>query len=46
MCLYLGPLVALILYYNLLEWVRKDLKTIRHVLAVRAAHVAAGTPSV
>lgn len=25
----LGPLIALIMYYNLLEWVRKDLKAIR-----------------
>lgn len=25
----LGPLIALILYYNLLEWIRKDLRSIR-----------------
>lgn len=33
----LGPLVALILYYNLLEWVRKDLGAVR---AEQAAGVA------
>jgi hypothetical protein len=32
----LGPLIALIMYYNLLEWVRKDLKAIR---AGGVAHV-------
>jgi hypothetical protein len=25
----LGPLIALVLYYNLFEWIRKDLKRIR-----------------
>lgn len=25
----LGPLIALVLYYNLLEWIRKDLRSIR-----------------
>lgn len=34
-CLYLGPLIALVLYYNLLEWLRKDIKTIRAVLSSR-----------
>jgi hypothetical protein len=33
----LGPLIALILYYNLLEWVRKDLKRVRTVQAEDAA---------
>lgn len=30
--LFIGPLVALILYWNMLDWIRKDLK------AIRAAH--------
>jgi NAD/NADP transhydrogenase beta subunit len=27
--LFIGPLVAIVLYYNMLDWVRKDLKRIR-----------------
>jgi hypothetical protein len=33
----LGPLIALILYYNLLEWVRKDLKAVRSEQAAGVA---------
>ncbi len=33
---YIGPLVALVLYYNLLEWVRVDLKRIRKTLELKA----------
>ncbi len=29
LCVGLGPLVALILYWNMLDWIRKDLKEIR-----------------
>lgn len=29
LCIGLGPLVAVILYWNMLEWVRRDLKRIR-----------------
>jgi hypothetical protein len=32
----LGPLVALVLYYNLLEWVRVDLKRIRKTLELKS----------
>lgn len=28
-CLFIGPIVALIMYYNMLEWLRLDLKRIR-----------------
>lgn len=28
-CILIGPLIALVLYWNMLEWVRKDLKAIR-----------------
>lgn len=28
-CIGLGPLIALVLYWNMLDWIRKDLKTIR-----------------
>jgi hypothetical protein len=30
-CLVVGPLIAIVLYWNLLDWVRKDLKAIRGV---------------
>lgn len=38
----LGPLIALILYYNLLDWVRKDLKAIR---AEQASESPAAAPA-
>lgn len=34
LCLYLGPIVALVLYYNLLDLVRQNLKQIRARVAV------------
>ncbi len=41
---YLGPLVALVLYYNLLEWMRLDIKRIRAV-AERGATPPEQNPS-
>ena len=29
LCIGLGPLVAVVLYWNMLDWVRRDLKRIR-----------------
>lgn len=33
---YIGPLVALVMYYNLLDWVRIDLKRIRKTLELKS----------
>lgn len=29
LCIGIGPLIALVLYWNMLDWIRKDLKSIR-----------------
>lgn len=29
LCMGIGPLIALVLYWNMLEWVRKDIKALR-----------------
>jgi hypothetical protein len=42
---YIGPIVALVLYYNLLEWVRVDLKRIRKAIEMKHAGAAAGAVS-
>lgn len=39
LCVGLGPLVALILYWNMLDWIRRDLKRIRAEQAVGAGLV-------
>lgn len=37
LCVGIGPLIALVLYYNLLGWIRTDLKRIREKIALAPA---------
>lgn len=39
----LGPLIALVLYWNMLDWVRKDLKRIRAERRAGVPEAASGS---